>query len=275
MGKGAWMGSMGATGGAGAAVVEGDTFATAAPVAVVAPGLAVPAQPPSVSMTVSAHAGANAAPRRPGADRRAESWSRTVIIRIGLLWLVSRLILRAEAGACATWLSRSDDAQTPTGVASRMGVVCRGSIFALWLAAGVVRCGGGAKGPSVTPDGAGAGGGGALDAAADAPDDPRGDTSDDAPFDAVGSLDAPSGPFVIIQEDTVGFDAVDGKIYPRQGSTSITGYTGTGFADGDPGLGKTMSWSVQAVQGVDGNVTSSRLSGCAPAGSGMSSTSTF
>src|SRR5262245_54011399 len=36
----------------------------------------------------------------------------------------------------------------------------------------------------------------------------------------------------IIQEDQVGFDAVDGKVLPRQGSTGVTGYTGGGFADG-------------------------------------------
>src|SRR4029079_10605047 len=54
-------------------------------------------------------------------------------------------------------------------------------------------------------------------------------------------------PGIIMQEAQRGFSAVDGKIYPRQGSTSITGYTGTGFADPDPGLGKTISWSVQAA----------------------------
>jgi len=53
-------------------------------------------------------------------------------------------------------------------------------------------------------------------------------------------------PGIIIQEDQPGFSAVDGKIYPRQGSTSITGFTGTGFADGDPGMGKTIAWSVKA-----------------------------
>jgi pectate lyase len=59
--------------------------------------------------------------------------------------------------------------------------------------------------------------------------------------------DAPGGPFIIIQEDQKGFDAVDGKILPRQGSTSITGYTGAGFADGDTGLGKTISWSINVA----------------------------
>ena len=76
-----------------------------------------------------------------------------------------------------------------------------------------------------TPDAAsGAGGGGSPDAAPDAPMEPG----------------------IIIQEDQPGFSAVDGKIYPRQGSTSITGFTGTGFADGDPGMGKTIAWSVKA-----------------------------
>src|SRR5262245_51004535 len=49
-----------------------------------------------------------------------------------------------------------------------------------------------------------------------------------------------------IQEDELGFSAVDGLILPRQGSTSITGYTGTGFADGNPGVGTTISWSMIA-----------------------------
>jgi pectate lyase len=60
-----------------------------------------------------------------------------------------------------------------------------------------------------------------------------------------GSNEPPPEPGVtIIQEDRLGFDAVDGKIFPRQGSTSVIGYTGPGFADGDMGLGKTISWSV-------------------------------
>ncbi|HWA75086.1 MAG TPA: hypothetical protein VG937_22265 [Polyangiaceae bacterium] len=49
-----------------------------------------------------------------------------------------------------------------------------------------------------------------------------------------------------IQEDELGFSGVDGHVLPRQGSTSIVGYTGTGFADGDSGYGKTMSWNVRA-----------------------------
>ncbi|HVR21134.1 MAG TPA: hypothetical protein VMS65_15585, partial [Polyangiaceae bacterium] len=49
-----------------------------------------------------------------------------------------------------------------------------------------------------------------------------------------------------IQEGELGFSAVDGLILPLQGSTSITGYTGTGFADGDPGIGTAISWSVNA-----------------------------
>jgi hypothetical protein len=51
----------------------------------------------------------------------------------------------------------------------------------------------------------------------------------------------------IIQEDELGFSGVDGLVYPRQGSTSSTGYTGCGFADGDPGVGTAMSWSVEAA----------------------------
>jgi pectate lyase len=83
---------------------------------------------------------------------------------------------------------------------------------------------GGAGTSGGTPDGAAGGGG----------------TSPD------GGADAPVQPGIIIQEDQPGFAAVDGKIYPRQGSTSVTGYTGTGFADGDPGLGKTIAWGVKA-----------------------------
>src|SRR6185295_3748480 len=66
--------------------------------------------------------------------------------------------------------------------------------------------------------------------------------------DAAAGRDAPieqpvSVPGVtIIQEDQPGFDAVDGKVLPRQGGTSVTGYTGTGFADSDSGLGKRISW---------------------------------
>ena len=53
---------------------------------------------------------------------------------------------------------------------------------------------------------------------------------------------------LIIQEDELGFSGVDGNVLPRQGSTNVTGFTGTGFADGDSGIGKTMSWSVNAEQ---------------------------
>jgi pectate lyase len=93
-------------------------------------------------------------------------------------------------------------------------------------------------GGSGSPDAAaGTGGGGSPDAAAGA----GGGGALDAGFDV------PVGPGVtIIQEDQPGFAAVDGKVYPRQGSTNVVGYTGTGFADGDPGLGKTIAWSVKA-----------------------------
>jgi pectate lyase len=66
---------------------------------------------------------------------------------------------------------------------------------------------------------------------------------------AVAGTGAVSEPGVlIIQEDELGFSGVDGNVLPRQGSTNVTGYTGTGFADGDSGIGKTMSWSVKAEQ---------------------------
>ena len=58
----------------------------------------------------------------------------------------------------------------------------------------------------------------------------RADAAADAP------VEVPSGPGVtVIQEDQPGFDAVDGKVFPRQGSTSVTGYTGTGLRRRRPG----------------------------------------
>src|SRR5438046_8280149 len=96
--------------------------------------------------------------------------------------------------------------------------------------------GAGGTGGSLSPDGGGAGTGGGM------PDGAAGRGG--APQDA--ALDVPAPPGIIIQEDQPGFAAVDGKIYPRQGSTSVTGYTGSGFADGDPGAGKTIAWSVKA-----------------------------
>ena len=105
---------------------------------------------------------------------------------------------------------------------------------------------GGASSPDAA---AGTGGSSTPDAAAGT----GGSSSPDAAAGTggAGSLDAapdlPVGPGItIIQEDQPGFAAVDGKVYPRQGSTNVTGYTGTGFADGDPGLGKTIGWSVKA-----------------------------
>jgi pectate lyase len=96
--------------------------------------------------------------------------------------------------------------------------------------------GSGAAGAGGEGASAGTGGGGTPDAAAGTG---GGGSPDAAP-------DAPMEPGIIIQEDQPGFSAVDGKIYPRQGSTSITGFTGAGFADGDPGIGKTIAWSVKA-----------------------------
>lgn len=52
-----------------------------------------------------------------------------------------------------------------------------------------------------------------------------------------------------IQEDEVGFSAVDGKVLPREGSTSVTGYTGTGFADADSGVGTSISWGLRTEAG--------------------------
>jgi len=107
-----------------------------------------------------------------------------------------------------------------------------------WLAFVYLGCSSGGPGFGGIPD---AGGGG--DAAA-------GSAGTDAGVDQTPActFQAESGPGVtVIQEDAPGFDAVDGKILPRQGSTTITCYTGAGFADSDSGLGKSMSWSVSAA----------------------------
>ncbi|OJU08581.1 MAG: hypothetical protein BGN88_12240 [Clostridiales bacterium 43-6] len=47
---------------------------------------------------------------------------------------------------------------------------------------------------------------------------------------------------IIIQENETGFCTIDGKV--DIGSTSVTGWTGIGFADGDAGVGKSMSWQI-------------------------------
>jgi len=101
--------------------------------------------------------------------------------------------------------------------------------------------GAGGMGDSSEPDAAAGTGGGGSGGGADAAAGTGGSGRTDA------APDIPVGPGItIIQEDQPGFAAVDGKIYPRQGSTSVTGYSGTGFADGDPGMGKTIAWSVKA-----------------------------
>jgi len=101
--------------------------------------------------------------------------------------------------------------------------------------------GAGGMGGSSEPDAAAGTGGGGSGGGADAAAGTGGSGKTDA------APDIPVGPGItIIQEDQPGFAAVDGKIYPRQGSTSVTGYSGTGFADGDPGMGKTIAWSVKA-----------------------------
>jgi pectate lyase len=57
-----------------------------------------------------------------------------------------------------------------------------------------------------------------------------------------GAVNEPG--LLFIQEDELGFSGVDGKVLPREGSSNVTGYTGTGFADGDPGIGKSIGYSV-------------------------------
>lgn len=132
--------------------------------------------------------------------------------------------------------------RTPTGVVPYAKIV---TAAAGVLAIALVGCGShnqsatGAGGATGTGGDTGTGGGTADAGSADAGSI---DTADDGAV-----VDAPTGPFIIIQEDQTGFDAVDGKILPRQGSTTITGYTGAGFADGDTGLGKTISWSINVA----------------------------
>lgn len=71
-----------------------------------------------------------------------------------------------------------------------------------------------------------------------------GGTSGTAGTGATGAVPEPG--LTYIQEGELGFSAVDGLILPRDASTSITGYTGTGFADPDSGEGTAISWSVNA-----------------------------
>jgi len=91
---------------------------------------------------------------------------------------------------------------------------------------------------------AGTGGAGAPDAAAGTGGRPP--DAGDGPTDAGPETPVTTPGVTFIQEDQPGFAAIDGKVLPRQGSTTVTGYTGTGFADGDPGLGKTISWTIKA-----------------------------
>jgi pectate lyase len=143
-------------------------------------------------------------------------------------------------------------------------IVWSGLVFSLLAAAGCSSRGGkgtpggGGDGGTAGPGNAGAGGsaagtggGGSPDAAAGAGGSGGGSPAAAGGTGGGGSPDAapdlPVGPGVtIIQEDQPGFAAVDGKVYPRQGSSNVIGYTGTGFADGDPGVGKTIAWSVKA-----------------------------
>jgi len=47
---------------------------------------------------------------------------------------------------------------------------------------------------------------------------------------------------IIIQENDTGFCSVDGTVVV--GSTTVTGWTGIGYADSDPGIGKSISWEI-------------------------------
>jgi pectate lyase len=46
---------------------------------------------------------------------------------------------------------------------------------------------------------------------------------------------------ILIQENDTGFCSIDGTVM-----TSVEGYTGSGYADTDRGIGKSVSWSIQA-----------------------------
>ncbi len=48
---------------------------------------------------------------------------------------------------------------------------------------------------------------------------------------------------IIIQENELGFCSVDGTI-----ATSVTGYTGQGYADTDLGVGKSISWQINVIK---------------------------
>ncbi|HMI83580.1 MAG TPA: hypothetical protein VK550_05765, partial [Polyangiaceae bacterium] len=110
---------------------------------------------------------------------------------------------------------------------------------------GTASGGGGASNDGGNPSTGGAAPPGAGGGAGSAPE--AGAGSAGAMKDTGTSEVAPPDPGVtIIQEDELGFCAVDGKIFPREGSTTITGYSGPGFADGDPGIGASISWSVNA-----------------------------
>jgi len=51
---------------------------------------------------------------------------------------------------------------------------------------------------------------------------------------------------IIIQENELGFCSVDGTI-----AKNVSGYTGTGYADTDLGIGKSISWEINVIK--DGN----------------------
>ena len=50
---------------------------------------------------------------------------------------------------------------------------------------------------------------------------------------------------IIIQENNIGFCSVDGQIVTS--SSTISGWTGDGYADVDLGIGKSISWQLSVV----------------------------
>ncbi len=55
---------------------------------------------------------------------------------------------------------------------------------------------------------------------------------------------------LLIQENETGFCFVDGVVY-KSGTTGVTGSTGYGYADCDPGTGKSISWQISVFTDGD------------------------
>ncbi len=98
--------------------------------------------------------------------------------------------------------------------------------------------------------------------AREAPRTPAREVRRGAPNVGAGAVNEPG--VLFIQEDELGFSGVDGKVLPREGSTSVAGYTGTGFADGDPGIGKSIGYSVRPARPAPFSSPGATPSGATP-----------